>query len=249
MKLSRVILYDDPHVPEIDARRLAAFAEKTFHVSVEVRGPLLAGVPERDLLPFVVRDTRTPPGAGRPTSAGDCRDPERENRDGAASRRLYDGFALQDFASGLVPASELSLDALSVLLTDMLTCTYDYEDYRYHARAVVCSNPAVISSAGIIAAPARPREYYLDVMRGAGRDELEERYAGRYLEYGDARMQGIAEGYLMQAIFFHATGEPFCRDFDCRLFNSHWQAELLHSQLESGRLCSRHDAVLRNIFG
>ena len=39
---SKIILYDEPLVPEIDICGLAAFAERTLHVAAEVRGPLLA---------------------------------------------------------------------------------------------------------------------------------------------------------------------------------------------------------------
>ena len=44
-------------------------------------------------------------------------------------------------------------------------CTYDATDSRYHGRAVICSNPAIISTTGMIEAPARPREYYFEAMK------------------------------------------------------------------------------------
>ncbi|HEY4705069.1 MAG TPA: DUF6775 family putative metallopeptidase, partial [Thermoplasmata archaeon] len=39
----------------------------------------------------------------------------------------------------------------------------------------------------------------------------------------------------------------FCEDPDCRLFNAHWQAELIRAQVESGRLCARHRAVAARV--
>ena len=40
------------------------------------------------------------------------------------------------------------------------------------------------------------------------------------------------------------AGEAFCADRDCRLYNVHWQSDLLRSQVHSGRLCGAHRAVL-----
>ncbi len=50
----------------------------------------------------------------------------------------------------------------------------------------------------------------------------------------------------MQAIFYYQTGDPFCDKQDCRLFNAHWQKDLLHSQLEVGKLCEKHQQILNN---
>ena len=46
---------------------------------------------------------------------------------------------------------------------------------------------------------------------------------------------------------YHVTKEAFCEDPECRLFNAHWQAELLRAQVESGRLCPRHQALTGSV--
>ncbi|MFP6577631.1 MAG: DUF6775 family putative metallopeptidase [Candidatus Nitrosopelagicus sp.] len=56
----------------------------------------------------------------------------------------------------------------------------------------------------------------------------------------------IAEGYLLQAIFYYMTGDTFCDSLDCRLNNAHWQKDLLYSQLKIGKLCNKHQALLDN---
>jgi hypothetical protein len=45
------------------------------------------------------------------------------------------------------------------------------------------------------------------------------------------------------------TGEPFCEERECRLFNAHWQEDLLHAQLDGGSdLCAKHERMLAEIL-
>ena len=135
--------------------------------------------------------------------------------------------------------------------TNKLTCTYDYNDYRYHGRDLIGANPCIISTTGIIEAPAKPRKYYFELMtnftQGVNVDTVKEKYKGQYLEYHDTRLSKIIEGYLLQAIFYYETGQSFCENENCRLFNAHWQKDLLKSQLEIGQLCQNHQDVLNKI--
>ena len=67
----------------------------------------------------------------------------------------------------------------------------------------------------------------------------------KYLDYGDYRINFIAVGYVLQALFFFLTeGDPFCNDSNCRLYNAHWQEELIHSQIETGKICNEHASIL-----
>ncbi len=243
---SKIILYDEPLVPEIDICGLAAFAERTLHVAAEVRGPLLADLPHhtlRDMASLKVINPRRPFQRYSPGM-----EEVEQERSGTENITMYDGFELQRLVSGLVPQDEIALDMLSVVFTTRLTCTYDFGDYRYHGRALIGANPAIISTTGIIEAPAKPREYYLDLMQsmrhGLNIEALKKKYAGTYLERHDDRLPRIVQGYLLQAAFYHITGEPFCDDAACRLFNAHWQADLIRSQIQSGRLCPRHQGIL-----
>ena len=134
--------------------------------------------------------------------------------------------------------------------TNKLVCTYDTDDDRYHGRTVICSNPAIISTTGMIEAPARPREYYFEAMKcktqGLSIQDLKKNYSGKFLDYHDKRLSKIAEGCLLQAIFYYITGDAFCSSLDCRLNNAHWQKDLLYSQLKIGKLCNKHQALLDN---
>jgi hypothetical protein len=106
-----------------------------------------------------------------------------------------------------------------------------------------------------VEAPAKPREFYFLrkalVASGMARDlveeELKSKFRGRYIDYDDSRMTDIVKGYLMQAFFYHTTFEPFCDDKNCRLFNAHWQEDMIHAQLEGEDFCERHEGILEEI--
>jgi hypothetical protein len=157
---------------------------------------------------------------------------------------LYDGFELQNIISENI---SITYNELHVIFTNKLTVTFDNDDFRYHARAIINSNPTIISTTGIIEAPAKPKQYYLDLMTSFSEDkikEIKEKHKGEFLEYHDSRLNEIIEGYLLQAIVYYETGEAFCKYRECRLFNAHWQKDLFYSQIESKKICDRHLQII-----
>jgi hypothetical protein len=144
------------------------------------------------------------------------------------------------------------LRVLHIAFEHRILGTFD-EDGRYHARAVVCGYPSVVSTSGIVEAPAKPKEYYrvkaqLSIALGAiPFDAAKEPFKGQFIDYDDPQLTEVAKGYALQAAMYHVTKNAFCDDPDCRLFNAHWQAELLRAQIQSGRLCSRHASEARAI--
>lgn len=151
---------------------------------------------------------------------------------------LYDGFVLQRLLAGFIPDAER--DHLHMIFSSLLTCTFSEDDWRYHGRAVVCGTPSIISTTGIVEAPAKPREFYLAQYGLADIGSIKKKFAGRFIDYGDDRITAAAAVYALQAVFFFVTdGEPFCENRDCRLFNAHWQEELIHI-LEKPGLCAKH---------
>jgi len=167
---------------------------------------------------------------------------------------LYDGFYLSTIFAGALSLEAGALDEICLVLTDRLIGSFDRSDRRYHARVVIFGYPHVISCTGVVEAPARPREYYLIRQRsptGAPvRTEIEESLEGRYIDYGDPRISEVLNGYALQCLFYQATGEPFCPKKECRLYNAHWQEEMINAQLGGpGELCETHSAVLAMICG
>jgi hypothetical protein len=158
---------------------------------------------------------------------------------------LYDGFKLIEIFSKLILAEEATLNHCHIIFTNQLFGTWDEEDLRYHARVSIYGFPSIISTTGIVEAPAKPREFYLKRSMGVNLTTLKEEFAGRFIDYDDPRLTEIMKGYTLQAVFYHLTGEAFCQDKKCRLFNAHWQAEVIQAQLESEyELCQRHQKLV-----
>ncbi len=174
---------------------------------------------------------------------------EKENRDTSNEKEiaLYDGFEMQKTFAEFIPVDEKTDNILHVVFTNKTTCTFDQDDYRYHARALIASNPAIISTTGMIEAPAKPKQYYLDLMTCFSESEVKEineKYKGQFLKQHDSRLHKIAEGYLIQGIMYYETGEAFCKDRECRLFNAHWQKDLFYCQIEKRSFCKEHAKIL-----
>jgi putative metallopeptidase DUF6775 len=168
---------------------------------------------------------------------------------------LYDGFMMQRLFETMINENESNTNHIHIVFEDRLICTFSEEDWRYHARTIVGGNPSIISTSGIVEAPAKPKEWYIKQMQLAtydidldGDDEndgIPSNEKEKYLDYGDYRINFAAVGYALQALFFFITeGNPFCNDINCRLYNAHWQEELIHSQIQSQRLCDEHATLL-----
>lgn len=255
MKTSRIVFYDEPSVPEINLDNLVEFSSKTLGIVPEKRKSVLTFSDEAT--PKEIASTRifklSVPYIKHVPTTEEIEFEKKNIADTTANQNItyYDGFELQNVLGKIIPKEDLRQDVFHVIFTNKLTCTYDYSDYRYHGRALIGSNPAIISTTGIIEAPAKPREYYLELIKnsrlGVNIDVLKEKYRGTYLEYHDSRLATIIEGYFLQALFYYETVEPFCDNVSCRLFNAHWQKDLLHSQLESRKLCKKHEEILQKL--
>ena len=254
MRISKIILYDEPNVPEIKIADLAEFLNKKIGVNVEVRSDFLNYFNVKQKISSKIASCKVlnpyaPFESHKPTIDETVFEEQFSDKSTHDNIVLYDGFELQNVLNGVIPDSDLLDDIFHLIFTARLTCTFDYIDYRYHGRAVICSNPAIISTTGIIEAPAKPREYYLRLYekfpQGLNLDSIKEEFKGKFLEYHDTNLALVARGYAMQAIFYHLTGQAFCESKDCMLYNAHWQEDLLYSQIKSGALCDQHKKILK----
>lgn len=165
---------------------------------------------------------------------------------------LYDGFHLQRVFSKFIP--QHGIEPIHILFTNRLLATWDENNKRYHIRTSVYDFPSIISTTGIVEAPAKPREYYLLKqqygMFGKDLTELKANFKERFIDYGDKRLTEVMKGYVMQAVFYSLTGYPFCEDKGCRLYNAHWQEDLIFAQLESQyEFCEQHRKFLKDLQG
>lgn len=253
MRTSKVILYDEPTVPEIQLQRLEKFIADTFHIKTEIRKNFFENSRKcifENIAKTRIFDLKKPFEEHVPSVEEIHL--EEQNTDTAQNEEmvLYDGFEFCNAVNEFIPHDENNRETLHVIFTNKLTCTFDESDFRYHARALIGANPAIISTTGIVEAPAKPKQYYLDLMANFSREEIEnvnKKYKGEFLEYHDIRISEIIEGYLLQAIMYVETGEAFCEQKECRLFNAHWQKDLFFSQLENKKFCKKHEDVFQKI--
>ncbi len=169
---------------------------------------------------------------------------------------LYDGIEIMKVLRQLIPRQERNLNHIHIIFTNQLLGTWDETNHRYHARVIICGFPSLISTSGIVEAPAKPREFYLlkqhylslGIKEYEIKKELSSQFQGKFIDYDDHRLTEVMKGYVMQALFYHLTGEPFCEDKNCRLYNSHWQEEVIQAQLESPyEFCPFHEKELQRL--
>jgi hypothetical protein len=174
-----------------------------------------------------------------------------KNKSAFGDSVLYDGFIIQILFQKLMKnhEEELSFSNLNILITDKLLCTFDESDWRYHARSLICGTPTLISTTGIVEGIAKPRDYYYklyfflenpDIV-----DDLKKDYNGQFINYNDHRINDIIEGLILQALFYFInSGEPFCQDRNCRLFNAHFQDDVIRLNLKERKICQKHKILL-----
>lgn len=168
-----------------------------------------------------------------------------------ACRPVYEGF---QFNQLLRACAGLSVpDGIFLLYTSRMLATW--ERRRYHGRTFVAEFPwAVISTTGLVEAPAKPKRFYFAAMAahrarssGFSVDEHAEQAVAEdmkdeVLSFNDERLTSVACGVTLSAILFLLHLEPFCENPTCVHFNPHTQEELLKSHL-SPRLCEKHERL------
>ncbi|MGY5148377.1 MAG: DUF6775 family putative metallopeptidase [Candidatus Nitrosopumilus sp. bin_7KS] len=250
MKISKIILYNEPTVPEIQIEKIKEFITDTCQIKVEINDNFFKSLEDEifeKIASTRIFDLKNQFKKHIPTQEEIQIEKENQDTTEQDTMTLYDGFELQNI---IVENISITDNILHIVFTNKLTATFDNDDFRYHARALISSNPTIISTTGMIEAPAKPKQYYLDLMTNfseAKIEEIKEKYKGQFLEYHDPRLSDIVEGYVLQAIMYYSTGDAFCENKECRLFNSHWQKELFYSQLENKKLCDNHQEKLKEI--
>jgi len=261
-RIEKVILYDEGAAETLDIGEMAKYVEdKLGKVAVEVRENPFASCPEKSLdyakklASIKVQDTSQQIILGQEPIYGEI---QYEKRRILGKTRafgvVYDGIYLDRVFSELIPRDERSIGFVHIFFTNRLFATWEESDRRYHLRTSLYGLSSVMSTTGLVEAPAKPREYYLlkqqyEMLR---KDllELKDRFKGRFIDYEDERLTEVMKGYVMQAVFYSLTGNPFCQDKGCRLYNAHWQEDLIFAQLESTyEFCEQHARILDSLHG
>jgi len=252
----RVYLYDDPAAPTLDVGVLADTVKDVLGLNASVRKEFFSyhrhGAVEDLANRLAATKVRSMGQRWVPFEPiyGEVQFERRLLEDPAKSAPgiLYDGHRLMRLCQGLLPPKERTLGVAHLIFTSRVVGTWE-DDGRYHARVNVCGFPSLLSNTGIVEAPAKPKEYYLlkrrltNPMGVVPFEQVKAPFAGRFVDYDDPRLTEVMKGYVLQCLFHHMTGEAFCEEPRCRLFNAHWQAEVLEAQIASGRLCLRHRKI------
>lgn len=269
--LKKIIFYEEPQVKNLKEEELKKYLEEKLFLPVEVRGEFfgywlgrLSCQDEDKMIDFLARKLaririKDPlkPVDTSPEPFGMEINYERKNLTSSSGKKmgiLYEGERFISILRKLIHPAELNFEYLHIALTNQLLATWG--GGRYHVRAIVCAIPTAVSTSGLVEGPAKPREFYLlkNQYLHLGREDmmvrLKEKFKGEFLDWQDERITEVVKGYLMQAVFYHLTGEPFCTDPDCRAYNAHWQKELLQAQLYSSyEFCPYHEKILGGVSG
>jgi hypothetical protein len=253
---STIDLHEEGDLCSLDITKIGEYLEEKTHIPFRTRGDIYKRFSKKrieevskELARIKVRDPGKRFVSGVPLQ-GEV-DYEKR-RIGDPSWKifgiLYEGVHYQKIISDLVFKGGVVFKYCLLLFTNQLFGTWDRNNNRYHARASLYGFPNLISITGLVEAPAKPKEFYLKKQIGTPVEWLKEEYQGTFLDHGDLRTTDVLKGYAMQALLFHITGDPFCEDRDCRLFNSHWQEEVLHSQMDGKyEFCPRHEKILKGL--
>jgi len=153
---------------------------------------------------------------------------------------LYDGYMYMEAIAPLLGG--MGRERAVIVVSRQLMGSFEPLQMRYHARVAVYGFPSVVSVPGIVSAPARSRQYYLARRFGAPEPDDDP-----HVGHDDPRLTEVLPGMLLQALFFHMTGNPFCERENCRLYNAHTQVKLIRSQLfPDAGLCPEHKQLLES---
>ena len=255
----KIILYDEGTADELNIEEITRYlGKKMGQVEIEVGGNPFINLPQDKTSDYARKianiKIQEPNKKIKPEQEPLFGEIEYEKRRILGKTKsfgiLYDGFYLQRLFLEIIPREEHRLEFIHIIFTNRLFATWDENNKRYHLRTSVYGIPSIVSTTGLVEAPAKPREYYLlkQQYEHLGRDlaELKDKFKGNFIDYGDKRLTEVVQGYAMQAVFYSLTGEPFCQDKSCRLYNAHWQDELIFAQLESGyEFCPKHTKFLK----
>ncbi len=244
--VERVTLYRAP-TTAADAEAIADWLDARVDADVEVEERLLGRLADDDLAESFAEARVVSPydrETGN-TMTGILRYEERAlESPERAGGVIYDGLAVQDVLRRRLGTS---LSHLHVPLVDRVVGTWGAHDGRWHKRVAVLGQPAVVSVPGLYEAPAKPEAYYQakqsHALLSSGpppREVLEEEIDGAFLVADDPRTTDAIKGYALAAYHYLETGEAFCEQSGCRLYDAHRQPALLDAQLDSPAFCERH---------
>ena len=246
-----IYIYQDSPSPSLNIEEVVLYL-KSLNFDVEIRGSiseLTDNEPESDFTQFLdsirISDIESPLDKRRDADDLFSSDVEPSK----IKENFFDGYWLQrklfSNLSNKYPGN-IGDGFLNIVITGRLFGTFGTR--RYHARVLLTGEPCLLSTSGIVEAPARPKEYYFAkaklLSEGMSIAELDRLFEGRFVEYDSPKITDITCSYILQLIKYRYTGEPFCKNEKCCLYNSHWQEEVLNLQYKK-EICNECSDILK----
>ena len=237
-----IYIYQDEPSPSLDIDRVSNFLNSFNHYELIIRN-LSDFIDDAEFSEYL--DSIKIGDIEKPLDNRRLRDeaftPDREN--------FFDGCWLQRYLYSVISShfsDEIRDDCLHIVLTGKLFGTFVSK--RYHARVLLTGEPCLLSTSGIVEAPARSREYYFAKAKLMAEQmnisELDEIFAGSFVEYDSPKITDIIYSYILQLIRYRQTGDPFCENDKCCLFNSHLQKDVLELQYKKV-MCEECISILK----
>jgi len=157
-------------------------------------------------------------------------------------RVIYDACRVIAIYSELFDREELNLDHCHLVLTDRLLGVWGKEERRYQIKGVVFGNPTLISISGILERLSQLKRFEEENEQNMGRTE-------RGSCDKTEQLQEIVKGHMLQALFYYITGNPFCSNRNCCLFEDRSQEDIIHAQLKvESDLCPFHHQMIEDLL-
>ena len=177
MKIAKIILYDEPSVPEIELKKTAEFLKELFPVQVKIKDNFFHCTNKyifEEIAETQIIDLKKPSSKHIPTSTEVLNEKENFVNQKEDDIILHEGFEIQKIITKNISIEKNDSNTLHIIFTEKAICTFDKDDFRYHARVWIGPNPVIISTTGIIEAPAKPKQYYLDLMTNFSQKDVSE---------------------------------------------------------------------------
>ena len=166
--IRKVVLYDEGTSEKLDLEEIARYLRgKLGKVPVEIRDHFISVRPgkvaeyARELASIKIHDINRRITSEQEPLYGEVQYEQRRISGKAkAFGVIYEGVRLQRRFLELIAGRERTPDLVHIFFTNRLFATWGKGDRRYHARTSVYGFPSIVSTTGLVEAPARPKEYY-----------------------------------------------------------------------------------------
>lgn len=162
---------------------------------------------------------------------------------------IYDAYAWQSLWRALLPAAEARLSQIHIIFTAHYFGVWPANAAYLQLRGAIFGIPTIISTSGLIELRVLSKRYHFLrqqlAMFGLGEEAEEEQLLGiMSFGFGDRRINEIGKSYLLQALFYHWTGEIGCEEPYCVLSEEQSMEEKLRQmQRQHLTFCERHQKI------